>query len=125
MRLAALLLALAMPLPAAAQDIVASYVAVIGVDDLYNSDGQRLAEPWQVLRQDRANYHRFGLSQPGDEWDPVFGDAKNREAMERMVRSGRMDPRAARDILAGGATVVVTVWGRGSRGESVDVDVYR
>lgn len=125
MRRLLILLALAMPSAAPAQDVVASYVAFIGQDDLYNSDGARLSAPWQVLRQDRANLHRFGISQPGDEWDPVFADAENRAAMEAMVRGGSMTAPAAQAIMAGGAMVVVTVWGKGGLGTAVDVDVYR
>jgi hypothetical protein len=109
----------------AAQDELGSYVAYIGQDDLYNSNGQRLTAPWQVLRQDRANFHRFGVSQPGDEGDPFFADAANREAMEQMIKQGRMDPLAARQIMEGGAMVVVTIHGTGSVGNYVDVDVYR
>jgi hypothetical protein len=110
---------------ALAQDVLGSYAAYIGQQDLYNSNGARLSAPWQVLRQDRANFHRFGISQTGDEWDPFFGDANNREAMERMVMQGYMDPIAARDIMAGGATVVVTIYGTGKSGQYVNVDVYR
>ena len=110
---------------ASAQDVIGSYVAVIGQDDLYNSNGARLSAPWQVLRQDRANFHRFGLSQVGDEWDPFFADAKNREAMERMIMNGYMDPLAARDIMTGGAMIVVTIYGSGGVGDYVSVDVYK
>jgi hypothetical protein len=111
--------------PAGAQELIAAYVAEIGRDDLYNSRGERLTQPWQVLRQDRANFHRFGIRQPGDEWDPLFGDAENRAAMERMVMRGRMDPAAARAILQGDAMVRVEILGRGGRGESVIVTVWR
>ena len=110
---------------AAAQEIIGTYTAEIGRADLFNSEGQRLTAPWQVLRQDRANYHRFGVSQPGDQWDPLFADANNRAAMEQMVMNGYMDPQAARDIIAGGATVVVTIYGSGGVGTYVNVDVYR
>lgn len=111
--------------PAAAQDLITSYTAFIGQDDLYNSNGQRLREPAQILRQDRANLHRFGRFQPGDEWDPVFGDVDARAAMERMVRAGRIDPQARRDIVDGGAMVRVFVYGQGNRMSYVEVDVYR
>ena len=110
---------------AQAQNVIGTYVAYIGQQDLFNSNGARLTAPWQVLRQDRANYHRFGIAQNGDEWDPFFGDANNREAMEQMIMRGYMDPQAARDIMAGGATVVVTIYGSGNVGDYVNVDVYR
>ncbi len=110
---------------ASAQEIIGTYTAEIGRADLFNSEGQRLTAPWQVLRQDRANYHRFGISQVGDQWDPLFADADNRAAMEQMVMNGYMDPQAARDIMAGGATVIVTIYGSGGIGTYVNVDVYR
>lgn len=111
--------------PVHADSLIGSYVAFIGQDDLYNSRGARLTEPWQVLRQDRANFHRFGVSQPGDQWDPFFGDIDNRAAMERMVMNGRIDPSAARALVNGGAMVSVEIHGSGSRGRSVSVTVYR
>ncbi|MBZ4022821.1 hypothetical protein CKO11_10150 [Rhodobacter sp. TJ_12] len=111
--------------PVAAQEIVGAYVAYIGTDDLFNSRGQRLSAPWQVLRQDRANFHKFGISQPGDEWDPFFGDFNNRATMERMVMNGSIEPAAARKIMAGGATVFVRIFGYGKRGDYVRVTVTR
>jgi len=115
----------AAPVALSAQDLIGSYVAYIGQQDLYNSKGARLSAPWQVLRQDRANYHRFGISQPGDEWDPFFGVIDNRAAMERMIMNGYINPQAARDVMNGGAMVTVEIYGRGNTGTSVNVDVYR
>lgn len=121
---AALALALASLFqPVAAQDLIGSYAAWIGSDDLYNSNGRRLTEPAQVLRQDRANYHRFGIAQPGDEWDPFFGSIDNRAAMERMVRDGYVDPGAASVLVNGGASVFVQVYGSGNVGTSIQVSV--
>ncbi len=110
---------------AQADQIIGSYVAYIGQDDLYNSKGARLNEPWQILRQDRANYHRFGISQPGDEWDPFFGSMENRGIMERMIMNGTMEPAAARNLLRGGATVFVRIYGVGNSGRYLKVTVTR
>lgn len=109
---------------AMADDLLASYVAFIGRDDLYNSKGARLTEPWQILRQDRANYHRFGISQPGDEWDPVFQDANNRATMESMIQRGSIEASAGRNIVKGGVMVQVDVYDGGSR-DYVRVSVTR
>jgi len=110
--------------PAAfADEIIGSYVAYIGRDDLYNSKGARLNEPWQILRQDRANYHRFGISQPGDEWDPFFDSINNRAIMERMIMNGTITSGARNGLLRGGATVFVRIYGTGSRGKYVKVTV--
>lgn len=121
-RLAAVLAALATP--AAAQQLVGEYVAYIGPQDLVNSKGARLKEPWQILRQDRANFHRFGKGDPQDGWDDFFHDAGNRESMERMLMQGSIDPAARRAILTGGAVVHVQIWGRGNRGDYITVSVY-
>ena len=110
---------------AQAQEVVGSYAAYIGEDDLYNSQGERLTEPWQVLRQDRANYHKFKIRQRGDEGDPFFSDVNNRAAMEQMVMNGSIEAHAARDLLRGGATVYVTIYGHKGRGDYVDVTVVR
>ncbi|MBN2907896.1 MAG: hypothetical protein JXJ18_14390 [Rhodobacteraceae bacterium] len=111
--------------PARAQDLLEQYVAQIGPHDLFNSNGARLWEPWQILRQDRANFHRFGLRDPQDQGDRFFADMGNRAAMEQMLMRGRNNPAAARDIVNGGATVVVQIWGQGGRGDFVTVEVYR
>ena len=111
--------------PVLAQEVIGSYAAYIGEDDLYNSEGTRLSEPWQVLRQDRANFHRFGLSQDGDEWDPFFEDADNREAMENMIMRGYVDPDAERMLLSGGAMVYVNIYGAAGVGVYVEVEVFR
>ncbi len=124
-RLLTALALLASTTVAQADSLIGSYVAYIGSQDLYNSNGQRLNEPWQVLRQDRANYHRFGISQPGDEWDPFFGSIDNRAAMERMIMNGYIEPNAARTLLNGGATVFVRIYGTGNTGRSVEVTVVR
>ena len=118
-------LSLLLASPAAADDVIGQYVAYIGRDDLYNSNGVRLTEPWQILRQDRANFHRFGVSQPGDQSDSFFSSIDNRAIMERMVMNGYIDPNARRDLVNGGAMVVVRIYGQGSRGQRFDVDVYR
>lgn len=131
---AALLMVAASILPAAAQssvrshggdELIGSYVAQIGSRDLVNSNGARLTQPWQVLRQDRANFHRYGIRDPGDEGDDFFANAQNRAAMESMVRSGSISRDAARDIMRGGATVLVEIYGSNNIGHSVQVTVAR
>ncbi|CUH89566.1 hypothetical protein PH5382_03513 [Phaeobacter sp. CECT 5382] len=117
--------ALALSTPCAmADELLASYVAFIGRDDLYNSKGARLTEPWQILRQDRANFHRFGISQPGDEWDPIFKDVNNRATMESMIQYGSIEASAGRNIVKGGVMVQVDVYDGGAR-DYVRVSVTR
>ena len=110
---------------ATAQDLLEQYTAFIGVADLHNSKGVRLWEAHQILRQDRANYHRFGIRDPMDEWDRFFGDYNNRGAMQQMIMNGWIDPVAAQGIVQGGVVVVVSVYGYNGQGQMVTVDVYR
>ena len=108
---------------AAAQQLIGSYWAYIGTQDLYNSKGVRLSAPWQVLRQDRANVHKFWISQAGDDWDRFFGSYDNRAAMEQMIMNGSIEPSAARILMEGGATVYVRIYGHGNTGTSIRVTV--
>lgn len=116
---------IALSAPASAQELIGAYTAFISNNDIYNSRGARLTQPWQVLRQDRANYHRFGIRQRGDEWDPFFGSAENREAMERMIMNGTIDPVARQNVLQGGATVFVRIYGSDGVGQYIEVTVSR
>lgn len=123
-RLALVLLLLAAATPAGAQQLLESYEAWIGPDDVVNSRGARLTEAWQVIRQDRANFHRFGIRDPGDTGDRFFALPENRETLEAMLAAGRIDPRAAREIVRGGVTIRVDIWGRGTRAQWIDVTLY-
>ncbi len=105
-------------------EVMTSYVAYIGTDDLYNSRGERLSSAAQVLRQDRANYHRFGLRQRGDESDALFDTAPNREVMTRIFERDGIDPDLARYIMSGNVRVYVEVWGHGNTVTEIIVDVY-
>ena len=107
---------------ARADDLIASYSAYIGQDDLYNSNGARLTEPWQVIRQDRANVHKFGIRQPGDESDGFFGSVRNRELAETMIRRGAISADAANLLLNGDVRITVEVW-RGSGGDYLNINV--
>lgn len=120
--LAAALAALS-AVPAAADELIGSYSAYIGEDDLYNSNGDRLRQPWQILRQDRANFHKYGISQRGDEDDDFFASAENRANMEYMVQHGKIARSAAKALVRGGVMVTVEIYGSGGTGDFVNVTV--
>jgi len=107
---------------ARADELLESYDAYIGQDDLYNSSNERLTQPWQVIRQDRANVHRFGIRQPGDDIDSFFASARNRDLAERMIRGGRIEGSAARRILNGDVRISVEIW-RGAGGDYINISV--
>ena len=73
-----------------ADKLIGEYRAFISESDLYNSAGERLTEPWQVIRQDRANYHQFELRDPEDQYDSFFAVKRNRELLERLSARARL-----------------------------------
>ena len=123
MILAAMALTVASTGPMQAQQLLESYTAMLSWTDHYNSNGQRLTEPWQIIRQDRANYHRYGRADPQDEWDSFFDDFTNRARAEQMLANGYMSPQARDAIVNGAALVRVELWGHGSSASSIRVDV--
>ena len=60
------------------------YRAYIGEADLFNSKGTRLTQPWQIIRQDRANFHQYGIRDNDDQSDSFFADPANRQSLEVM-----------------------------------------
>lgn len=103
--------------------LIEEYSAYISQDDVRNSEGVRLTKAWQVIRQDRANYHRYGVRDRGDQNDAFFASAENREIMERMVRDGKMSPSAAKAVVQGDVRITVSIYGRGAVGRYVEVTV--
>jgi hypothetical protein len=75
-----------------AQQLVGSYVALLSEADHFNSNGQRLTSAAAIIRQDRANFHRYGVRDRGDETDTFFADEGNRAALEQMLERGRAGP---------------------------------
>ena len=95
---------------AAAQQLLESYQARLGVDDHYNSNGARLTDPAAIIRQDRANFHEFGIRDPEDEGDRFFAVKANRARLEAMLRAGRMDRFTRNAIRRGTPLVLVEVY---------------
>ena len=108
--LAAALAAVAAP-AAAQHGPLGHYTARLGPADHFNSSGERLRTVAAILRQDRANFHRFGRADDEDETDDFFDDANNRAAFERMIARGRISRAAANAII--------------NREPLVHVDVYQ
>lgn len=117
--------------PAAAQSsifsdrgrLIETYRAFISGVDIRNSNGDRLAEPWQVIRQDRANYHHFHLMDADDDSDTFFASAANRQKLGAMLAQGSIDGDAAERIMAGNVHIEVSIYGDGAIGKRVDVRV--
>lgn len=70
----AVVAALGLAGPVAAQQELAGYQAWIGPQDMVNSSGAPLGDLCTMVQQDRANFHRFNRRDRTDDWDPVFSD---------------------------------------------------
>ena len=96
---------------ALADQFLGSYVARIGRADHFASDGYPLDSAAQMVRQDRANVHKFGKFDPGDESDPWFGSAASRARLETMLKKGgAMSAGTKRAIMTGRPLVEVEVF---------------
>ncbi|MCO5146348.1 MAG: hypothetical protein M9895_09245 [Aquamicrobium sp.] len=97
--------------PAMADQFLGSYVARISGADHHASDGYPLDTAAQMVRQDRANFHKFGVRDPEDDGDPWFRSASSRARFEQMLnRSGAISSAARRAIANGQPLIEVDVY---------------
>lgn len=118
--LASILLA---AVPASAQQLMTSYTAYLSERDHFNSNGQRLTSAAAIIRQDRANYHRFNRGDAADEWDSIFGSIDARARMESLLNKGSSSASAIAQIVNGTPFVTVEVWGYGGNIDHINVTV--
>ena len=103
--------------------LIERYRAYIGDADLYNSNGARLTQPWQIIRQDRANFHQYHVRDSADQSDSFFADPVNRQALEQMLRNGTMTREAANMIVRGNVWNEADIYGGQGTGRWIDVTV--
>ena len=89
---------------------IESYVAYLSERDHFNSRGKRLTSAAAIIRQDRANLHRFNRGDAADEWDSFFGSKANRARLERLINNGTSSRSAIRRIVNGTPTVRVDIY---------------
>ena len=87
-----------------------SYTARIGPADHRNSRGMPLRDAGEILRQDRANYYRFGHADPEDTGISYFHTSARRARIPRMLRRGWIEPGLASEIRYGNPLVRVEVY---------------
>ncbi|MBX3570620.1 MAG: hypothetical protein KF914_21360 [Rhizobiaceae bacterium] len=97
--------------PALADKLLGSYVARISDDDKHASDGYALDTAAQMVRQDRANWHKFGRGDAEDQDDPWFGSTAARARLEKLLgRGGAMSARTRQAIARGNPVIQVDVF---------------
>jgi len=86
------------------------YYARLGYQDHYNSHGVRLHSVAAILRQDRANYHKFYWRDPDDTGDTFFRSKYNRSIFERIIANSYIPPNIRNAILYGEPYIRVTIY---------------
>jgi hypothetical protein len=95
----------------AGDDMLGSYVARISDRDHHASDGYELSSAAQMVRQDRANWHKFHRRDADDQGDDWFNSNDDRAYLERMLkRSGAMSSSTRNAIVNGEPLIQVDVY---------------
>lgn len=92
-----------------------TYVAKLSSRDHFNSKGKRLTNAAAIIRQDRANYHKYGKRDAGDQSDKFFANANNRALLEKYLNRGTSAKSVLRKIINGTPTIIVKIY-RSDRG---------
>lgn len=96
---------------ARADQFLGSYNARISDNDHQASDGYALDSAAQMVRQDRANWHKFGSGDDEDQADDWFGSTAARARLEKLLqKSGAMSASTKRAIVNGEPVVEVEVY---------------
>ncbi|MBZ0216356.1 MAG: hypothetical protein K8F25_07385 [Fimbriimonadaceae bacterium] len=115
------ILTLVLPQALRAAELLESYQAYLSRNDHYNSRGERLRSAAAIIRQDRANFHRFGLRDDGDDWDSFFENKTNRARLEQMLNEGRAASHVLNEIINSDPVIIVNIYGHGATGTYVEV----
>ncbi|CAN5798145.1 hypothetical protein BH09VER1_BH09VER1_48480 [soil metagenome] len=97
--------------------VIETYVAHLGERDHVSSAGASLTTAAAILRQDRANFHKFNKKDAPDGNDQFLASAENRELLETLLAKGEIDQATEKAIINGTPTVVVTLEASGKTGE--------
>ena len=109
--LAAIFAAVAVaPAAAKQEEMLESYCAQLSARDHFNSNGQRLTTAAAIIRQDRANFHKFGKRDRGDENDSFFKITANRARLEALIAEGQSESSALRRVVNGEPRICVEVY---------------
>ncbi len=96
---------------ARADSLLGSYEARISQRDKQASDGYALDTAAQMVRQDRANWHKFGSGDDEDQGDDFFATTQSRVKLENMLnKKDAMNPATRKAIVRGEPVIQVDVY---------------
>ncbi|TGQ34305.1 MULTISPECIES: hypothetical protein [unclassified Mesorhizobium] len=99
-----------------ADEMLGSYVARISYRDHHASDGYELDNAADMVRQDRANWHKFHRRDSDDENDVWFRTNDQRAGLQRRLeRGGSMSASTRRAIVNGEPLIQVDVYSHSVR----------
>ena len=113
--------ALTMASPATAAELIGSYNAFLSSADHFNSSGERLTTAAAIIRQDRANFHKFGIRDDRDENDSYFANVNNRAVLEQMLNDGNSDPGVLARVVNSNVAIHVDIYRSNRHGDYVVV----
>jgi hypothetical protein len=76
-----------------------AFIARLSERDHFNSRGERLNTIAHIIRQDRANFHRFNRRDPEDQPDGIFHEYENRRILEILVDRASVENGAVAAII--------------------------
>lgn len=100
--------------------VIERFTTSITQNDTRNSRGTMLTDPIEILRQDRANAHKFG-NPDGDDVDRFFSTPKHRTNMRTYLNRGSFPKPVQESVLEGRGFLRIKVY-KNTQGE-VSVDV--
>lgn len=103
--------------------LIESYSAQLSTRDHYNSSGARLKDAAAIIRQDRANFHKFNKRDAADQSDKFFSSVQNRGVLETLLKRGSSSASAQNSIVNGTPTVTVSVFRSDSGANYINVTV--
>ena len=101
---------------ALADQYLCTYRARISELDKLNSQGRSLVSGYNlssvaaVIRQERANFHKFRQRDPEDTDDCAFSNPQNRQRLENFLHKGSVSKAALRKIADGTPLIDVDVY---------------
>jgi len=79
--------------------LIDTYYAKISQKDKYSSSGRKLTKIYDILQQDRANYHKFYKRDKEDTYDSFFITREHRNRMKYMLLNGNISYKTKKSIL--------------------------
>jgi hypothetical protein len=119
----AVLALMSLPALSHADELIETYTAFLSERDHFSSKGERLRDAAAIIRQDRANFHKYGKRDIGDESDNFFASARNREILERFLKRGRSTAAALNAIINGTPYITVRIYVTDSGENYINVSV--